>query len=343
MNRLLIAFTLVGCTATVRTAGPPPAEPAPPPPAPAYTPAPAPAPAPAPVVTAPPPPAAEPGHHAAYLAAIKDLRQARALLQRTPGMPGDVKWDEKAAIREIDATIKAVHEAKLDVGAAPEEPVVDIRRAYGDRLAEAQIKLSDAVLNLSGKEDSMAARHELHDAADHLNAAEHLLAAALKERHSDAGPPPPAPPPVAAAHPAYMAALGNLRQARALLERPAGAADVKWDEHTALKDIDEAFEEIRKARVDDGKPMTEHPPIENGLVYRDRLKEAEKQLHEAGADLDSREDNFWAKKDRRRAVDAIRRAERATHEAMADRKEDKAEKKEEKREEKADKKAAKGH
>ena len=134
-----------------------------------------------------------------------------------------------------------------------------------------------------------------------------------------------------------MAAIQNLRQARALLERPAGAADVKWDEKAAIHDIDDALREIREARVDDGKPETEHAPIESKLVYRDRLKEAEKQLHEAARDLESREDNFWAKKDRKHAIEDIRRAEKRTHEAMTDRKDDKAERKEEKREEKAEK------
>ena len=218
---------------------------------------------------------------------------------------------------------------------------VDAKREYRDRLREAARTLDNvAKLLEKEREDNVWAGGDRRHAIEHTRRALTAVNEAIGDTRSDAGPPPAAPP---AAHPAYMTALGNLRQARALLERPAGAADVKWDEHVALKDIDEAFEEVRKARVDDGKPMTEHPPIESGLVYRDRLKEAEKQLHEASVDLETREDNFWAKKDRRKAVEAIRRAEKATHEAMADRKDDKSEKKEEKREEKAEKKAAKGH
>ncbi|MBV8761694.1 MAG: hypothetical protein JO257_30650, partial [Deltaproteobacteria bacterium] len=139
------------------------------------------------------------------------------------------------------------------------------------------------------------------------------------------------------AHPAYMAAIQNLRNARAMLERPTGAADVKWDEHVAIRDIDDALHDIREARVDDGRPVTEHAPIESKLVYRDRLKQAEKELHEAARDLEEREDNFWAKKDRKHAIEAIRRAEKATREAMSDRKEDREEKREEKREERAEK------
>jgi hypothetical protein len=286
----------------------------------------------------PPPPAAAPGHHAAYLVAIQDLRQARALLKRTPGMAGDIKWDEKAAIREIDATIKEVHEAKLDVGASPEEPRVDTSPAYADRLLQAKAKLTDAGNNLAEPEDSPAAKHALQAAAPHLAAAAKLVQDAITERRlgATATTPPPAGP---AAHPAFAAALGNLRHARALLERPAGAADVKWDEKMAIGEIDAAIKEARDARIDDGVPATEHPPIDNKMVYKDRLREAMKLLGDSAKDLDEKEDNAWAKKDRKQAVDHVRRAEKEVREAVNDRKDDKAEKKEEK----AEKKAAKGH
>ena len=55
-----------------------------------------------------------------------------------------------------------------------------------------------------------------------------------------------------------------------------------------IRDIDDALGEIRKARVDDGKPNTEHAPIESAMVYRDRVKEAQKQLAEAAKDLDEK-------------------------------------------------------
>ena len=43
-----------------------------------------------------------------------------------------------------------------------------------------------------------------------------------------------------------------------------------------------------------GHPVTEHAPIENKLVYRDRLREALKLLGDAEKDLQEREDNSWA-------------------------------------------------
>ncbi len=342
MNRTLIAILFAaGCTATVRTAGPPPAEPMPPPPPPPHhEPAPPP-PAPAPTPTPPPPVA---GNHPAYIDAIHHLRYARALVERSGPGTAEVKMDEGAAIREIDAAMRLAHDAHIDDGRPlTEHPAIDSTKVYRTRLRQAVAELGNARHDLDLPEDNSWAATDRNEAKKHIDAALHLLEAAANAPHSEAEPPAgnPVPGTPAAAHPAYMTSLQNLRQARALLERPAGAVDVKWDEKVAIREIDDALHDIRAARVDDGKPETEHAPIESKLVYRDRLKEAEKQLHEAARDLESREDNFWAKKDRKHAIDSIRRAEKATHEAMNDRKDDKAEKREEKREDKAEKREEK--
>ncbi|HEY6033077.1 MAG TPA: hypothetical protein VIV58_02425, partial [Kofleriaceae bacterium] len=124
--------------------------------------------------------------------------------------------------------------------------------------------------------------------------------------------------PAPQAHPAYLHALTDLRHARALLERPA-KADVKWDENMAIREIDAAINEIKQAAIDDGKPLTDHPPIDAHVGYRDRLRMSEELLHKAAADIDQREDNGWAKGLRGRANGHIRNAENAVHEAMADR------------------------
>ena len=267
------------------------------------------------------------------------MRYARALVERNGPGTADVKLDEGTVIRDIDAAIKLAHDAHVDDGRPlTEHPAIDKQAVWPTRLRTAIAELGAAVHDLDTSEDNAWARQDRNAAKKHLYEAVNLLEAAddaaQKQQHGQATPPPPPPgPPAPAAHPAYMASIQNLRQARALLERPAGAVDVKWDEKTAIHDIDDALHDIRNARVDDGKPETEHAPIENGLAYRDRLKQAEKDLHDAAQDLESREDNFWAKKDRKHAVDSIRRAEKATREAMNDRKDDKAERKEEKHEE----------
>ena len=91
-----------------------------------------------------------------------------------------------------------------------------------------------------------------------------------------APPPPPAaapPPPVAVApakHPAYLHALTDLRHARAFLARPAGIV-VKWDENRAIRELDAAIKEIKEASIDDGKNLDDHPPVDAGLVWGDRL------------------------------------------------------------------------
>ena len=143
---------------------------------------------------------------------------------------------------------------------------------------------------------------------------------------AEPAPPPPAPAPAPTpavvaspqAHPAYLHALTDLRHARALLERPA-KSDVKWDENTAIREIDAAINEIKQASIDDGKPLEDHPPVDAKMHHRDRLRKAEELLHKAAADIDEKEDNGWAKGLRGRANGHIHNAEHAVHEAMEDR------------------------
>ena len=282
-----------------------------------------------------------------YGAAITNLRHARALVEHAGPGARDVKWDEKIAVNAIDAALKEARDARVDDGKpVTEHPVIDNKMVYRDRLREAIKLLDDSAKDLEEREDNAWAKKDRKQAVEHVRHAEAAVREAIGDRASDASAPPPPAPPPANAHPAYAMALGNLRHARALLERPAGAADVKWDEKMAIGEIDAAIKEARDARVDDGVPMTEHPPIDSKMVYRDRLREAQKLLGDSAKDLDEKEDNAWAKKDRKQAVEHVRRAEKEVREAMNDRKADKAEKaeaKEDKKEEKAEKKAAKGH
>lgn len=346
MHRLLIALSFcAACTATVRTV-PPPAEPA-------TTPvAPPPAPPPGPVATNPPPPAPAPlpprnPAHPHYGDAIQNLRIARLLIDRNQRQAPEVKFDQQVAANEIIAAIKEIKEARQDDGMADAkfDYPIDPKVTYGDRLRDAYKHVTMAKQDLEQREDNAWGRQDRREALEHINKAHQAIAAAIGERAEATPPPPPAPAPAPApaAHPAYATALGNLRHARALLERPAGAADVKWDEHVAIREVEAAFGEIRQARMDDGVPITEHAPIDAKLVYRDRLREALNLLGDAARDLEQKEDNAWAKKDRKQAVDHVHRAEQAIREAISDRKADNQEKKEEKREEKAEKKGAKGH
>jgi len=132
--------------------------------------------------------------------------------------------------------------------------------------------------------------------------------------------PPPvvvvAPPP--ANHPAYLHALTDLRAARGYLQRPAGVA-VKWDENQAIREIDAAIAEIRRAAIDDGKPLDEHPAVDQP-TWGGRLQRATELLAKARADIAEEEDSPSNQIHRLRglAMDHIANAERFVKEGEAD-------------------------
>lgn len=320
MKRSLLALSLLfgGCTATV-AAGP--VRPAPPPPPPTTT----------VVVQAAPPP---PSHHPAYLHALTDLRNARAFLERPANVV--VKWDEKRAIREIDAAIHEIKQASIDDGKdiTVHEPVD--RPTWGGRLSRAQELLAKARADISEEEDSpSSAVHALRGRAlGHIANAEQAVRDGMEDARAMPPPPatvvvqtaPPPPPPTTvvvqvgpAAHPAYLHALSDLRMARALLTRPARDAEVKWDENRAIGKLDAAIREIKDAAIDDGKPIEDHPPIDARMRHRDRIRAAVELLDKAARDIEQREDNGFARGLRGRAIGHIRDAARWSREAIEDR------------------------
>jgi hypothetical protein len=139
-----------------------------------------------------------------------------------------------------------------------------------------------------------------------------------------APPPPPSrpappPPPVAEAHPAYLRALSDLRNARANLERKGGDRQMKWDEHDAIVEIDHAIEDIKRASIDDGKNLENHPPVDTHEPRSGRLHKALAALHAAHDDVAKEEDNGFASGLRARAIhdidEAIRFSEAGVHAA----------------------------
>jgi hypothetical protein len=304
MMRSLLALSLLfgGCTATVATG---PARPAPPPPTTAV------------VVQPDPPP---PAHHPAYLHALADLRNARAFLERPASAM--VKWDEKRAIREIDAAIHEIKQAAIDDGKdiTVHEPVD--RPTWGGRLQRAQELLAKARADISEEEDSPSSTvHALRDRAlGHIANAEQAVRDGMEDARAMAEPPPlPPPPPGPAAHPAYLHALSDLRMARALLQRPTRDAEVRWDENRAIAKLNAAVREINEAAIDDGKPIDDHPPVDARLRHRDRIRAAIDLLDKAARDIEEREDNAFARGLRARAVGHIRDAARWCREAIEDR------------------------
>lgn len=317
MTRSFLALSLLfgGCTVAVA-----PARPAPPPPPPPT----------ATVVVQPAPPA----QHPAYLHALTDLRNARAFLERPANTV--VKWDEKRAIREIDAAIHEIKQAAIDDGKdiTAHEPVD--RPTWGGRLSRAQELLAKARADISEEEDSpSSAVHALRGRAlGHIANAEQAVRDGMEDARAMppptatvvVQPAPPPPPPTAvvvqagpAAHPAYLHALSDLRMARALLTRPTRDAEVKWDENRAIAKLNAAVREINEAAIDDGKPIDDHPPIDARLRHRDRIRAAIELLDRAARDIEEREDNGFARGLRGRAVGHIRDAARFSREAIEER------------------------
>ncbi|HUJ58846.1 MAG TPA: hypothetical protein VLX92_10150 [Kofleriaceae bacterium] len=245
-----------------------------------------------------------PGSHPAYLHALSDLRTARANLERPAG--AWIKWDEKVAIREIDAAIKEIKDAAIDDGKPLEDhPPIDSALDYGGRLHRADELLAQARHDIDEKEDNTFARGLKHRAIRHLDAAD----AFVKNGIALADEP--------AKHPAYLHALSDMRAARALLERPAGLV-IKWDEKTAIRELDAAIGEIKGAAIDDGKPLEDHPPIDAALPWRGRLHKALDLAAEARADVNEKEDNRFARGLKHRAIGHLDLAIRFINQGIAD-------------------------
>ena len=118
-------------------------------------------------------------------------------------------------------------------------------------------------------------------------------------------------------HPAYLHALTDLRHARAHLERRGGDAEMKWDEHTAIKEIDAAIREIKEAAIEDGKNLQDHPPVDAKMDYSGRLHRALELLHKAEKDCHEEEDNNFARGLQKRAVKHIQEAILFTEQGIA--------------------------
>jgi tetratricopeptide (TPR) repeat protein len=116
-------------------------------------------------------------------------------------------------------------------------------------------------------------------------------------------------------HPAYLHALADLRDARAHLERPDGG-ELRDQEKKAIHEIDDAINEIKKASIDDGKDLNDHPPVDVALDWRGRLHKALELVNKAHNDVAREEDNSFAQGLQQRALDHIDKAHRHIEEAI---------------------------
>jgi hypothetical protein len=119
-------------------------------------------------------------------------------------------------------------------------------------------------------------------------------------------------------HPYYLHALSDLRAARWVLEHRPGDAAVSGDEDVAITRIDQAIAEIKRAAIDDGKDLRDHPPVDLPTDYRGRLHRADELLRKVHADVAREEDDPMTRGLRDRAVRHVDEAIRATDRAIYD-------------------------
>ena len=117
-------------------------------------------------------------------------------------------------------------------------------------------------------------------------------------------------------HPAYLHALSNLRAARWLIEHRPGNWQQTADEMEAVKRIDRAIDEIKKAAIEDGKNLEDHPGVEDRHEHGGRLRLALDYLRKAHEDVNKEEDNDFAHGLKRRALEHIDGAKVAVERAI---------------------------
>ena len=111
------------------------------------------------------------GAHPAYLHALSDLRAARAHIERASGNR-QRNWDERIAIREIEAAIREIKEASIDDGKnLNDHPPVDVRMDYPGRLRRGLELLRRAEKDCAQEEDNAYARGLKARALGHIREA----------------------------------------------------------------------------------------------------------------------------------------------------------------------------
>jgi hypothetical protein len=119
-------------------------------------------------------------------------------------------------------------------------------------------------------------------------------------------------------HPFYLHALSDLRAARWLEEHRPGDAAVSGREDLAITEIDAAIGEIKRAAIDDGKNIEDHPPVDAPVDRPGRLHKALELLRKVHSDVAREEDDPATRGLRNRAVRHIDAAIHETEHAIAD-------------------------
>jgi hypothetical protein len=108
-------------------------------------------------------------------------------------------------------------------------------------------------------------------------------------------------------HPGYLHALSDLRAARWFLYHQPGDSVVSGDEDVAITQIDASIGELKKASIDDGKDLKDHPALDI-KDHGSRLLKSIETLKKAHADIDREEDNPEVRELRHHALEHIDKA-----------------------------------
>jgi hypothetical protein len=119
-------------------------------------------------------------------------------------------------------------------------------------------------------------------------------------------------------HPYYLHALSDLRTARWMLEHRPGDAAVSGQEDVGITEIDKAIGEIKRAAIDDGKDIHDHPAVDVPPDHPGRLHKALELLRKVHSDVDREEDDPMTKGLKHRAIEHIDEAIHATERALKD-------------------------
>lgn len=256
------------------------------------------------------------GRHPRYIHARADLRRA-VLLMRIPDEP-NVNRDMEAASGLAE---RAIHE--LDVAAMfdrrdmVDNPPVDTRLGRGSRFREILRLLASARGDIEQEEDNPRAREWRNRAFGYIDEAMAMVRKGGYDRLTDQMAPPPPPPSRPAIHPRYLNAISDLRYARALLWRP-DFREVMRDQRTAVEEIDQAIAEAKRAAIDDGRNIDDHPPMDTRTGWEGRFRKAMELLDSSMSDLSFVEPNRGAMPWRDAARAHVERARALVAKAMRD-------------------------
>ena len=221
------------------------------------------------------------------------------------------------AIRELDTA------AMFDRKDLDDHPPIDTHLGRGHRFQEILRLLDSARHDIEREEDNPRAREWRNRAFRNIDDAMALIRKGGYDKYRDemGGAPPPtarlAPTPMPAIHPAYLRAISDLRYARALLFRSEWRP-VMRDQQAAVEEIDRAIGEAKRAAIDDGKNIDEHPPIDRGLAWEGRFRKSMELLDSAERDLSQAESNGAAAAWRNAALANVQHAKAFVAKAMRD-------------------------